>query len=201
LPLTAAQYLQIERASDSRHEFYRGEMTAMTGASYQHTLIVRNLVIDLGNRLRGGPCRAIPNDLRVHSDRIGFYTYPDLVIHCGEPQFLDGHFDTLTNPIALIEVLSDSTEAYDRGAKFDRYQRLDTLRTYVLVSQRNMSVWWYDRNEPGHPATWTLHTASLPTESLVLDQLGTPVSIPLADIYADVEFDPIPDAPPTGNQP
>jgi Uma2 family endonuclease len=188
--LTAQEYLDLERASDVKHEFYRGQLTAMSGARLAHVAIVRNLVRHLDTQLDGSPCQVFANDLRVLVDPLGFYTYPDLVVVCGEPQLADNQFDTLLNPAVIIEVLSESTERDDRGEKFRRYRALESLRTYVLISQRTMSVEWYDRNEPGDPATWTFHSASRPDEALRLTTLAAPVSIPLGAIYARVKVEP-----------
>src|SRR6516164_9839252 len=110
--LTSEEYLARERKADYRSEFYRGEMFALAGASWEHTLIKDNLAREAGNQLKTGPCRVVTSDLRVKVSATGLYTYPDVVIVCDEPQFEDQVMDTLLNPRILVEVLSDSTEKY-----------------------------------------------------------------------------------------
>lgn len=122
--LTPQEYLDLERKAEFKSEYLHGEMFAMAGASYEHTLIKDNLARKAGNQLEDGPCRVLTSDMRVKVDVTGLYTYPDIVIVCEEPQFEDKVFNTLLNPRALIEVLSDSTEKYDRGAKFGHYRQV-----------------------------------------------------------------------------
>ena len=113
--LTPEEYLEIERKAEFRSEFYQGEMFAMAGGTGNHTMLIDNLIVQLGQKLRGGHCRAFSNNMRVRVDATGLYTYPDVVVACGERRFLDERHDTLLNPMLIVEVLSDSTEAYDRG--------------------------------------------------------------------------------------
>lgn len=188
LPLTAREYLELERAADIHHEFYRGEMTAMSGASFVHNRIASNLLRYIGNRLDDSPCEIHACNLRVLVDPIGYFCYPDIFLVCGTPKLLDRQHDTLLNPIVIVEVLSDSTEAYDQGEKFRRYRSLPTLRAYVLVSQKSMSVEWFERDAGGEAGSWGRRAAEGADESLVLDFLPTPVTIPLALIYARVDF-------------
>jgi Uma2 family endonuclease len=188
--LTPDEYLALERASDTKHEYDHGRLIAMAGASRAHILIVTNLVRHLGNQLDGSPCETYSNDMRVGVDLRRSYTYPDVVLVCGSPQFLDGRPDTLLNPTVLIEVLSDSTMSYDRGAKFERSLRIGSLRTYVLIAQDRMSVQWFDRSSEGPFTHGRFGLATQPHEALVLATLAVPVSIRLADIYARVEFPP-----------
>src|SRR5215467_426665 len=132
--LTPEQYLEIERKAEYKSEYYNGEMFAIAGPSLAHVFLVDNLTWELRRQLQGGPCRTASNDLRVFIPATGLFTYPDVVILCGEPRVRDSYLDTLLNPTVLVEVLSPSTEAYDRGLKFEHYQSIDTLREYVLVS-------------------------------------------------------------------
>ena len=186
--ITPEDYLEFERSSDVRHEFDRGKLCAVSGASFRHGLISANLMRELGVRLQGQPCAAISSDLRVCVHPNGLYAYPDVLVVCGPPQFLDGQFDTLLNPSLIIEILSDSTERYDRGEKFAQYQRIESLRAYVLVSQALMRVEWFTRRDD---ETWTYQTANAPDGVLDLpDALSLPISIPLSAIYDRVEFDP-----------
>src|ERR1700750_1609066 len=115
--LTPEEYLSIERKAEGRSEYLKGEMFAMVGASRAHNLIVTNLTRELSQQLKGKPCEVYPNDMRVRIPAMGLYTYPDVVVACGTPLFEDDHVDTLLNPTLIVEVLSESTESYDRGKK------------------------------------------------------------------------------------
>jgi Uma2 family endonuclease len=185
--MSPEEYLTFERsARDAKHEFYRGEMFAMSGVSYEHSLISSNLNFALRTALAGQSCVPHSSDLRVCIHPDGLNTYPDVLVVCGRPEFLDGHFDTLLNPALIVEILSDSTEKYDRGFKFEQYQAIESLRAYVLVSQKSVRVEWFTRNDDG---TWIYRAAVGPEGSLDLPTaLVVPVSIPLADIYENVEF-------------
>src|SRR5258706_74335 len=133
--LTEAEYLGIERAAESKSEFFDGKMFAMAGGSAQHSLIATNLAREFGNRLKGGQCLVYNADLRIKVKPTGLCTYPDLSIICGPLQFAEGTDDTVLNPTLLLEVLSASTEAYDRGKKFEHYRQISTMQEYLLVSQ------------------------------------------------------------------
>ncbi len=138
--LTPQEYLAIEREAEFKSEYFRGEMFAMSGASRGHNLITTNIVIELGQQLRGRPCEVYSSDMRVKVSATGLYTYPDVVAVCGEPKFEDAHVDTLLNPTLIVEVLSASTAAYDRGQKFAHYRGIESLSEYVLVSQDECKV-------------------------------------------------------------
>ncbi|HEX4610807.1 MAG TPA: Uma2 family endonuclease, partial [Urbifossiella sp.] len=133
--LTAAEYLAIERAAPFKSEFYAGKMFAMSGASPAHNTIKDNLIVSVGSSLRGSGCRTLSSDQRVRVNATGLYTYPDVLILCGPGEYAAEDPYTLLNPKVIIEVLSDSTEKYDRGAKFRQYKRLPSLMEYVLVAQ------------------------------------------------------------------
>jgi Uma2 family endonuclease len=137
---SAKDYLDFERRAEFRHEFYKGEIFQMSGASREHNTIVFNLAREIGNQLRGKNCEGYANDMRVHIPATGLFTYPDVVIVCGEPKFLDDEFDTLLNPIVLIEVLSPTIANYDRGKKFWHYQSIESLREYLLIAQDEARV-------------------------------------------------------------
>jgi Uma2 family endonuclease len=130
--LSPQEYLDRERLADFRSEYYRGETFAMSGASWEHTVIKDNVARHAGNQLTNGRCRVATSDLRVKVSASGLYTYPDLVVVCDKPQFEDNMFDTLLNPRVVIEALSDSTEKYDRGDKFTHYQRVPSLNDRAL---------------------------------------------------------------------
>ena len=193
--LTAEEYLAIERAAEFKSEFINGEMYAMSGASLPHSLITANVIGELRLRLRSGPCRAYTNDLRVNVSTTGLYTYPDIIVVCGEARLAsDGHNDTLLNPAVLVEVLSPSTEAYDRGAKFAHYQRIESLREYVLVAQDQPRVERFARRPEAGPNEWLLTVATGLDADISLPALG--VVLPLAEIYEGVQFASAPDALP-----
>ena len=143
--LTAQDYLAWERQQETRHEFFDGEIFAMTGASREHNLVCVNIFASLHTQLRGKPCEVYNNDMRVKVSETGMYTYPDIVAACAQPQFEDAEVDTLLNPVLIIEVLSDSTEQYDRGAKFRHYRTLPSLQDYLLVAQTECRVEHYVR--------------------------------------------------------
>lgn len=147
--MTEAEYLTFERASELKHEFLAGQVFAMTGASKAHNLISGSTYVTLYNQLRGRPCNLFPSDMRVKVTATGLHTYPDLSVVCGEAQFSDDEFDTLLNPTVIIEVLSPSTERYDRGKKFQHYRELPSLREYVLIAQDSLRVECYLRQESG----------------------------------------------------
>jgi Uma2 family endonuclease len=147
--LSPQEYLAIERESETRSEYLDGEIFAMSGGSRQHNLIVTNLARELSSQLKRRPCEVYTNDQRVHIPETGLYTYPDIVVVCGEPSFEDEGVDTLLNPVLIIEVLSPTTEAYDRGKKFDGYRTIASLKEYVLVSQHEARVEQYLRQEGG----------------------------------------------------
>ncbi len=180
--LTEEQYLAIERAAEFKSEFFDGEMFAMSGASMNHGRLQRNILVELDHGLRGKGCEAFPSDLRVRvSSRM--YTYPDISVVCGDPLLADEHQDNLLNPVALFEILSPSTEKYDRGVKFRRYRTIESLREYVLVDQEQVRIECFSRRLDG---TWTLRDYQRLEEELALDSLG--ISIPLSRIYDRVEL-------------
>ncbi len=191
--LTVAQYLERERRAEFKSEFFDGEMFAMAGASHHHNAVNENLSIDIGSQLRGGPCRTYSRDLRVKIDRTGLYCYPDLVIVRGPPEFAPEDPDTLVNPRVVVEVLSDSTERYDRTTKFRHYQQLPSVMEYVLVSQDEPMCERFARQPDG---AWTFEAFVGLEAALVLTSV--PVRLPLAAIFADITF---PEPPPRCAEP
>jgi len=182
--LTVDEYLAIERAAESKSEFFDGELFAMAGASHKHNEVNENLSIELGLRLRGSGCRSLSRDMRVRTDRSGLYCYPDLIIVCGKPEFADALDDILTNPTVIVEVLSPSTANYDRGTKFRLYQKIESLKEYILVAQDEAVIERFVRQAD---ESWAL--VSFVGLDAVLPLISVPVRIPLADIYAGVEFE------------
>jgi len=175
---TAAEYLSMERASSEKHEFAFGEIFAMTGASVTHGRIVTNLVRVLGNKLLERPCDVFTSDLRLCVDPKNRYTYPDIIVICGKPQFLDNQFDTLLNPDLIVEVLSDSTRNYDRGEKFQQYRSIPSFREYLVVEQAKIHVERYSKQPDG---TWSLWETDLLDGVVQLSSIG--VAIQVSDIY------------------
>ena len=196
LRLTAAEYLAIESTSEIRHEFLDGEMFAMSGGSLWHNLIKDNFARAVANRLSGGTCRVVTSDQRLKVDATGHYTYPDVLVFCGPPVMEDGVHHTLTNASLVAEVLSNSTEKYDRGLKFSHYRRLDTLQEYLLIAQDRFSVEVFQRQDAGSSSAgsdaWLLSAAAEREAEVRLSSLG--ITVPLAEIYAGVEFPPEPPA-------
>ena len=178
--LTPEEYLTSEREAIFKNEYLDGRIIAMSGASLAHTFITADILTELNIQLRGKACQVISNDMRVKTGPKGAYFYPDVVVFCGEPQFEDNVFDTLLNPTLIVEVLSPSTEVYDKGEKFARYQELSSLREYLLVAQDRVHVEHYRLIE----AVW------VPTQFDSLDDVLSLVSIgcelPLQEIYRRV---------------
>ena len=183
--LTPEQYLEIERKAEFKSEYYQGEMFPMAGAKWAHNLLVGNLVRELGQQLRSRPCAVCPSDMRVRVNTSGLYTYPDVVVVCGKPEFPDDQLDTLLNPNLLVEVLSPSTEAYDRGRKFELYRTIESLGEYLLVSSDRVQVDLYTRQPDGR---WLLTSASGVEASLDLQSVGCRIG--LSDLYEKVDLSP-----------
>ena len=185
--LTPEEYIAFERkaipdADTVRSEYVNGEIIAMSGASRAHNLITINISTALHSRLRGSGCETYANEMRVSSPDTSSYFYPDVVVVCEEPRFEDDVFDTLLNPILLLEVLSPSTEAFDRGEKFAHYRHLASLQEYVLVAQDQMLVEHYRRQEK----QWILTDFRKGEEILSLPSIQC--ELPLQDIYERVTF-------------
>lgn len=182
--LTEDEYLDLEADAEFKSEFYNGEMFAMAGANRAHNTIKDNLIVEIGIRLKGGTCRTYSSDMRVKVKRTGLYTYPDIVIVCGEPEIEHRRgLDTLLNPRIVIEVLSKTTEGYDRGSKFRQYKRLASVQEYVIVSSDRVCI---DRFVRQDDEQWLLTTFDKPSGKMAM--ASVPVRIPLADIYRDVEL-------------
>lgn len=179
---TPEQYLSLERKAAHKSEYINGQIFAMAGASLEHNTITTNLVRALGNHFMDRPCRVFSSDMRVKVDPTGLYTYPDVVALCGEIRFDDEQRDTLVNPTVIIEVLSPSTEAYDRGEKFAHYRRLRSLTDYVLIAQDKLRVEQYTRQNK----QWTLTELSESGDALRLISIGCEVV--LQEVYDKVEF-------------
>jgi len=186
---TEAAYLAFERSSEERHEYLDGHIYLMSGASANHNLVVGNAYAALHAQLRKRPCVIYPSDMRVKVRPSGLYTYPDISVVCGTPQFADDEHDTLLNPTLLIEVLSPSTESYDRGKKFQNYRMLDSLQEYVLIAQDSTRIERYTRQADDE---WLLKDVS--QVEAVLELPSIQCSLALADVYEKVTFE---NEPPT----
>lgn len=144
--LTPEEYLEMERKAEFKSEYFYGEIyPMMASASPQHVLIVTNVVSELRSQLKNQPCMVYSSDLRIQVSKTGLFTYPDIVVVCGSPTFVDEHNDTLTNPVLIVEVLSKSTKDYDRGEKFEHYRTLDSFKEYLLIAQDKHHVERYVR--------------------------------------------------------
>jgi Uma2 family endonuclease len=180
--MTPEEYLAAERAAETRSEYVDGVVCAMTGASLNHILIVTNLTVELGLQLRGKPCFLMSNEMKVRLPHSQKFFYPDVTAVCGELQFHDDRRDVILNPALIIEVLLPSTEAFDRGEKFHSYQRVDSLREYVLVSQEHPYVEQYVRRDDGW---WTYQSFSGRESSLTLPSVECTLN--LAAVYDKVD--------------
>lgn len=181
--LTAEEYLTLERQAEMKSEYIDGEMVAMTGGTSWHSLVTLNVGGELRQQLKQRACLVYSGDLRVRIPASGDYVYPDITVVCGEPLLEDGHRDILLNPTLIVEVLSPSTESYDRGRKFEGYRTLGSLKEYVLVSQDRPRVEHFLRQD-GH--VWLYTEVSGLDSSVSLASVGC--QIPLAEIYDKVVF-------------
>ena len=181
--LTVAEYLAIERKADFKSEFFDGQIYAMAGANRHHNIVNENLSTEIGGLLKGTHCRTLSRDQRVQIGRTGLYCYPDLIIVCGPPEYAQEDPDTLVNPRVIVEVLSDSTELYDRTTKFRHYQQLPSVMEYVMVSQHEPMCERFTRSADG---SWAL--VAFVGLDAKLELTSVPVQVPLADIYAGITF-------------
>ena len=185
--LTPAEYITLERktipdAETVRSEYIKGKIIAMSGASFAHNLITMNISVSLHAHLRSSGCVVLANEMRVSSPLTSSYFYPDVVVICGEPHFEDDVFDILLNPTVIIEVLSPSTEVYDRGEKFSHYRQLQSLQEYILVSQDKVCVEHYVRQTE----QWVLTDFQRLEQRLPL--MSIQCELPLQEIYENVPF-------------
>ncbi|MCL4304080.1 MAG: Uma2 family endonuclease [Anaerolineae bacterium] len=178
------EYLALEETAEYRSEYYRGEIFAMSGGSANHNRIARNLIIALEDVPEGKPCEAFITDMRLHVKKNSLYTYPDVMVVCGRIEYIKGRTDTITNPVVIIEVLSESTQAYDRGAKFELYRAIETLQDYVLIDQARVHVEYFHKLEDGR---WLLTEFNDLAGVLMLESVG--VEIPLSRVYQRVEWE------------
>jgi len=180
--ISEKEYLDEERKALNKSEYYKGETFAMAGATKTHNKIVASLILAIGEHLKGKNCFFYPGDLRVHNSENTLYTYPDVIVVCGKEEYLDDEFDTLLNPTVLIEVLSLSTENYDRGTKFKLYRSIPSLKNYVLVSSTEYAAEVYTRIENDE---WKLNTTKEKSGNIHISAIDFDLS--LLDVYAQVD--------------
>jgi len=182
--LSPEEYLAIERSARERGEYADGERVAMAGGSRRHNLIATNLVRELSLQLKGEPCEVYSSDQRVLVPATSLYTYPDVVVACGEPRFEDEELDTLLDPTLIFEILSPTTESYDRGAKATHYRHIDSLREYLLVAQDEIHVERFSRR--GESSEWLFTELTAP--DAILELASIDCALPLAEIYDRLEL-------------
>lgn len=183
--VTPEEYLERERNAESKSEYRDGEIVAMAGASFIHALIISNLVIEIGSRLRGGPYGVFSTDLRLAVRAANLFTYPDVMVICGDPAFADNRRDIVLNPVVLIAVLSKSTQDYDHGAKFASYRTIPSLMEYLTVAQDNIHIeHWSRQPDRQWPSTEFRDPGTLITLSSINLELR------VAEVYEKVEFAP-----------
>jgi len=190
--LTEAEYFERERLADYKSEFFDGEIFAMSGGTPPHSQIAANAIRVLGNQLSGLPWVVYTSDLRLKVEASGLLTYPDFSVICGPLQFAEGTDDTVVNPTLVGEVLSDSTEAYDRGKKFENYRQMLSLLEYLLISQKEPRIEQFSRQKDG---SWILRDAVGLEATIHLPSLE--VTLALGDVFAGVKFAPGSFRPPT----
>jgi Uma2 family endonuclease len=187
--LTPEQYLEIERKAAYKSEYYQGEMFpmaggfAMAGAREDHNLVVANAIAGIHQQLRSRPCRVYPSDMRVLTPSTGLYTHPDITAVCGQPLFVDDQRDTLMNPGLVVEVVSPSTEAYDRGRKFEHYQSIESLRDYLLISSDRIHTDLFTRDSGGR---WILTSAHHLDDAILLPSIDCRLA--LSDLYEKLDL-------------
>ncbi len=180
---TPEEYLESERQAATKNEYLAGEIHALAGASERHNLIAINAAYLLVGQLKGRPCKTYSNDMRVKVDFSGLYTYPDVVVVCGKPQFEDRNLDTLLNPTVLIEVLSESTAAYDRGSKAEHYRTLATLSDYLLIDQNTVHIEHFQRQTEEQ---WLLSDYRSLDATVLLNSIAC--HLPLSELYDKVDW-------------
>lgn len=182
--ISPEHYLEMERASDVKHEYYKGEVFAMSGASLEHNDIFHNVYGGLTLFLKGKGCKPYGSDLRIHIPENSLYTYPDISIICGKAETTDNFRDNITNPSVIIEILSKTTKDYDRGTKFNLYRSIKTLKEYILIDSRSVSVEIFTRQEDN---SWKLTEFKQLSDSFFITTIS--LTLQLRDIYEDVRFE------------
>ena len=175
---TIEEYLEMENTAIEKHEYYQGQISLMSGSKLQHITVTRNLMIELGTKLKGKPCRPYGSDARIHVEKNTLFTYADLTVICGEMKSLNDDDYNFINPTIIFEVLSRSTRNYDRTTKFKLYRDIPTLKEYVMVETESVGIEAWHLNNKGH---WELKEYKSLTDALLLPSVQ--VSVELKDIY------------------
>lgn len=181
--ISEEEYLELERTASVKHEYHKGEIFAMSGASLKHNRIFTNIFTDIGYKLKGKSCVPYGGDLRIHVPKNSLFTYPDISIICGEPELTDNKFDTATNPSVIIELLSQSTRNYDKLEKFSLYRDITSLQEYILVDTQKMHIEKHIRNSD---KSWQLTDYKSMEDNLLISTVN--ISISLKDIYLGLTF-------------
>mgnify|MGYP001570243565 CR=1 FL=1 len=180
---TPAEYLAMEEAAEYKSEYYAGEIFAMAGGTTDHSLIAGNVIQALNNLFESKPCRVFNSDVRLLVQPSGLYTYPDIMVICGKIQFVERRKDTVTNPLVIVEVLSESTRDYDRGAKFNFYKQIPSLQEYVMIESESARVECYRRAGD----KWTIETYDNLNNVARFESLAC--EIPVKRIYNKVSWE------------
>ncbi|MDQ6704328.1 MAG: Uma2 family endonuclease [Acidobacteriota bacterium] len=183
--ITPEQYLEAERSAEFKHEYYQGRIFAMSGGTHPHGVIICNFAGEMRQALKSRPCLVSTTDVRVRVSETGLYTYPDILVICGDPADADDRKDTILNPTVIVEVLSRSTEAHDRGFKFAQYWKLDSLKAYILVSQDEARVEIFERRSKEQ---WILTEYAGMESACRIESIDC--EIELSEIYDKVPFAP-----------
>lgn len=181
---TPEEYLKLERLSEYKSEYLDGEIFAMAGASEAHILIEANVIAEFNVQFQKKPCQVYTGNMKIDLSKHGLYAYPDAVVVCGDPIYSDKYKDNLLNPLLIVEILSPSTEAYDRGEKFFRYRKLETFKEYLLISQHTPHIDHYFKQETNK---WILSESDGLEDTLKLPTLE--ITLSLSRIYEKVKFD------------
>jgi Uma2 family endonuclease len=176
--LTEEEYLQFEKESQHKHEFFKGEIFAMAGASENHNEIFSNLFVELGTQLKGKPCKPYGSDLRIYIPQNTLYTYPDISVICKDTASSSNETESIIEPVIIIEILSESTHNYDRGAKFKLYRDIPTLKEYIMVDSESISVECFRINKTGH---WELEEYRTLDQTLAIPALA--INLSLSQVY------------------
>lgn len=180
---TVEEYLEMEEASVEKHEYYKGEIFAMSGAKLKHNIITRNIYVELGNKLKGKTCQLFGSDMRLHIEANSLFTYPDITVVCGEVETRNNDDFNLLNPTIIIEVLSPSTKNYDRGDKFKLYRDIPTLKEYILIDSETINIEAFRINPNNH---WELEEYCKINQELNFPSIQQ--SIALSEIYEGISL-------------
>lgn len=182
---TPEEYLAQEEVAQTKSEFFRGEIFAMAGGTPDHNTISANAIAALARALYAHPCRTFTSDQRIYIEKNGLYTYPDAAVVCGRLQFAPKRKDTITNPVLIVEVLSDATRDYDRGAKFELYRDIPTLRHYLLIDSSAVHVEYYRRQN----GDWLFNAYTRLDDVLAIPLEAGTIELHVRDLYDKVEFE------------